>query len=288
MTPFPPSARSRYATSSASRWGSVDSFDPPGTYPIQQAFDDAGVISVPPHQIPPADAFMEILGDLPLASQPGEVRRYNTPMDVAGVLIARVTGGSLEEYLQDTIFSPLGMVDTGFQVPAAQLDRLTTLYGRDQAGQLVVSDPAEGGEWSEPPMFESGGGGLASTADDLLAFGRMMVNGSRHGNGQFLSDALFEEMTTTNLTLQQRPAGTFPPGLDAWGWGLGLGVITREGGIPSAGSVGWLGVTSTLLISDPAENVVSILLFQFDDLRWFGPVFRTFWDTVYSVVLASH
>ncbi len=260
-------------------------FDPPGTYPLQEAFVESGIAFAP---LPPAGEFMEILGGLPLASQPGEVWRYNTPMDVAGVLIERVTGGSLGNYLQEFVFSPLGMADTGFHVPEAKLDRFVTLYGRNpNTGEMEIRDPARGGVWVKPPAFESGGGGLVSTADDLLAFGRMLVNGSRHDDGQFLSDALFEEMTTNNLTLQQRSTGTFFPGLDAWGWGLGLGVITRESGLPRAGSVGWLGGTSTLLVCDPVEDMVAILLFQVDDLLWFRPVTNAFWSYVYPAIGAS-
>lgn len=263
-------------------------FDPPGTYPIQEAFAEAGIASMQqfPPDIPPADEFMTTLGELPLASQPGEVWRYNTPMDVAGVLIARVTGGSLEGYLQDIIFSPLGMVDTGFHVPDADIDRLTTLYNPSPAtGELEVSDPAEGGEWSEPPDFASGAAGLVSTADDLLAFGRMMLNGSRHDSGYLLSDALFAEMTTNNLTPTQKAAGTFFPGFwSTWGWGLGLGVVTLEGGIPSGGTVGWLGGTSTALIIDPVEEAVAVLLFQIEDPMWFGPVFSSFLANLYPAL----
>ena len=107
--------------------------------------------------------------------------------EILGVLIARVSGKSLGAFLQERIFEPLGMTDTGFQVPEAKLDRLPTCYGTDMVtGELVVLDEARGGYAARPPVFESGAGGLVSTVDDLLAFGRMMLaNGAREASASF-------------------------------------------------------------------------------------------------------
>jgi CubicO group peptidase (beta-lactamase class C family) len=124
---------------------------------------------------------MRRLGSLPLAHQPGEQWLYHMSAEILGVLIARVSGKSLGNFLQERIFAPLGMTDTGFHVPESKFDRLPTCYGRDMVtGELVVLD--------EPRPATPRAAGLrirgrraVSTVDDLLAFGRMML---LHGGGE--------------------------------------------------------------------------------------------------------
>src|SRR5438094_5787258 len=107
---------------------------------------------------------------LPLMHQPGEKWMYNTGSYVLGVLIARASGQPLEAFFRERIFEPLGMKDTGFSVPAAKLDRLATSYAvHPESGALEVYDVPVGGQWSSPPAFPSGAGGLVSTVDDFLA-----------------------------------------------------------------------------------------------------------------------
>ena len=125
---------------------------------------------------------------LPLMHQPGERWMYNTGSDVLGVLIARAAGQPLETFLRERIFEPLGMKDTGFSVPAAKLDRLATSYWTNpETGALEVYRRGRGGQWSRPPAFPSGGGGLVSTVDDYLAFGQMLLNKGKHGRERILS-----------------------------------------------------------------------------------------------------
>ena len=157
---------------------------PPDTYPIQRAMSELPLGQGPPNPpTPPApDEWIRRLGTLPLMHQPGEKWMYNTGSDVLGVLIARASGKPLETFLRERIFEPLGMKDTGFSVPAAKLDRLATSYWTNfPTGALEVYDEAEGGQWSRPPAFPSGAGGLVSTIDDYLAFGQMMLNKGKHG-----------------------------------------------------------------------------------------------------------
>ena len=142
---------------------------------------------------------------------PGDSWLYNTGSDVLGVLIARVAGRPFAEFLAERIFKPLGMRDTGFHVPATDLHRFTTAY-RPDGSQLAVTDPPEG-QWSAPPAFCSGSGGLVSTLDDLLAFQRMLLAG---GAG-VLSPEAVALMTTDHLTSAQRTASTVF--LDGQGWG---------------------------------------------------------------------
>jgi CubicO group peptidase (beta-lactamase class C family) len=163
---------------------------PPGTYPIQRVVSELQIFQGPPRpQAPPApDEWIRRLGTLPLMHQPGEKWMYHTGSDVLGVLIARASGQPFETFLRERLFEPLGMKDTAFSVPAARLDRLATSYWTNPAtGGSELYDAAEGGQWSRPPAFPSGGGGLVSTVDDYLAFGRMMLNRGTHGSERILS-----------------------------------------------------------------------------------------------------
>src|SRR4051794_585903 len=144
----------------------------PEPYPIQQAMAEQLVGFVPnPQAIPEPDEWMRRLGSLPLIRQPGEAWLYGTGSNVLSVLIARAADQSLGEFMQERLFEPLGMKDTGFSVPAEKLDRLATSYWTDFAtGELTLIDDPAKSNWSSPPVFASGAGGLVSTGDDLYAF----------------------------------------------------------------------------------------------------------------------
>ncbi len=146
----------------------------PDATPIQKAMSELrlGQGAPNPATIPAPDEWIRRLGTLPLMCQPGEKWLYNMGSDVLGVLIARATGQPFETLLRERIFEPLGMKDTGFSVPPANIDRLATSYRPNfQTGVLEVHDESAGGQWSRPPAFPSGGAGLVSTIDDYLAFG---------------------------------------------------------------------------------------------------------------------
>ena len=243
--------------------GAVMAF--PDVYPIQKAIAEAGIAPGPRPLSFSADEFMARVGGLPLVHQPGEQWMYHTGSDILGVLIARAAGMSLGDFLQERIFEPLAMKDTGFSVPEAKLDRLASCYHADPAtGRLAVYDEARGGPWARQPVFESGGGGLVSTADDYLAFGRMLLRYGRHGADRILSRPAVELMTADQLTPEQKASSPFVPGFwDTRGWGFGLSVITRRGGVGlSPGSFGWDGGFSTSGYCDPHEDMVGILLVQ--------------------------
>ena len=171
-----------------------------------------------PADVPAPDEWMATLSRIPLLNQPGEAWLYNTCSDIQGVLIARVSGRSLPEFLDERLFEPLGMVDTGFAVPAAKLDRFTSLYRIDPNGDPQLVD-APGGQWSSVPAFPSGAGGLVSTLDDWLAFARMMLADGTFDGRRLLSPASVRRMTTDHLTPAQREAGGLF--IEGQGWGFG-------------------------------------------------------------------
>lgn len=269
-------------------WGIV--MAPPDTYPIQKAMSEQLLGQGPPSPLtPPApDEWIRRLGTLPLMHQPGEKWMYNMGTDVLGVLIARAAGQPFETFLHERIFEPLGMKDTAFSVPPDKLDRLATSYMTNFAtGVSEVYDEAKDGQWSRPPAFPSGSGGLVSTAGDYLAFGQMMLNQGKHGNKRILSRPSVETMTTDQLTSEQKAGASFVDGyFDSHGWGFGMSVVTRrENMAEPVGKFGWNGGLGTSWYSDPGEEMVTILLTQ---QAWSSPnppnVCLDFWTSAYQAI----
>src|SRR3954451_21067680 len=170
---------------------------------------------------PHLDEWVRRLGALPLVHQPGDRWMYETAADVTGALIARATGMSFGDALRERIFDPLGMKDTGFSVGADSLGRLATAYAETNSptGEPVVEDGPDG-MWSRPPVFEGGGGGLVSTADDFLAFTSTLLAGGCHRGERILSRPSVTLMTSDQLTPEQKALSGFWRGyFDNIGWG---------------------------------------------------------------------
>ena len=264
-----------------SGYGEVAFLSP--TSPLQQALAANELpLSTWPFPGTP-DEFMRRLGSLPLAFQPGERWLYHMGSEIVGVLIARVSGKTLEAFLRERIFEPLGMKDTAFSVPGTKIGRLATCYGtRFPETELVVLED----EYSaRPPLFESGAGGLVSTADDLLAFGQMMLDRGTYRGHRILSRAAVEVMTTDQLTPGQKSLSPFFEGFwDSRGWGLGMSVVTRSIDLAEVpGRYGWDGAFGTSWYVDPRNKVIGVLMTQRrPHVPAIPPVVRDFWTGVYQ------
>ncbi len=227
-------------------------FMAPEPWPVVAAATEAGLATIGP---PQPDAFVEPdtwitrFGQLPLLAQPGELWLYNTGALVLSVLCARAAGTSFDEVLRTRIFEPLGMRDTGFHT--ADVDRLATAYQQTAEG-LVVWDPPNG-QWSRPATFPDGAAGLVSTADDLLAFARMLQRG---GDPVLTADQV-REMSRDQLSAEQREFGA--AFLGGRGWGLGTSVVLDG---PWAGAIGWDGGLGTSFLVHPARDLAVIVLTQ--------------------------
>lgn len=258
----------------------------PGDYPIVQAMMDKGVAVGP--QLPDApnpDAWLQNLGSLPLMHHPGEAWMYDTSLAALGALIARASGQPLEAFLRERVLEPLGMKDTGFSVPADKLHRLPVCYVHTpQTGQLEVFDPAgRESRFSRAPGFPSAAGGLVSTADDVLAFARMMLNRGEHGGKRLLSERSVELMTTDHITPAQKAISPFSPGFwESRGWGYALSIVTRsKPGEPRG--YGWDGGYGTSCYWDPETGVIGVLMTQrLMDSPSAPPVFVDFWRSTYE------
>ncbi|MCY0929883.1 serine hydrolase [Streptomyces sp. H27-H1] len=209
-----------------------------------------------PQDVAGPDEWMATLGRIPMLHQPGGAWLYNTCSDVLGVLIARVAGCSLPEFLAERIFEPLGMADTGFTVPAGQSGRFTHSYRAGADGGLDLVD-APDGQWSAMPAFPSGAGGLVSTADDYHRFARMLLD----EDGPLLTDGSVRRMTTDQLTPAQRAGAELF--LQGQGWGFGGSVdVTAADPWNVPGRYGWIGGTGTAAHIVPSTGAVTILLTQ--------------------------
>lgn len=269
-----------------SGYGEVAFLSP--TCPVQRALAEARLpLSAWPFA-GTADELMKRLGRLPLAHQPGERWLYHMGCEIAGVLISRVSGMPLGSFLRDRIFDPLGMTDTGFHVPESKIDRLATCYGTNYPSpDLVVLDEARGGQVARPPAYESGAGGLVSTVDDLLAFGRMMLQGGVYRDERILSRPSIELMTMDHITPEQKAASPFFEGFwETRGWGFGVSIVTGRRDLEDVpGRYGWDGAFGTSWYVDPKEELIGILMTQRrPDVLGIPAVTRDFWTSAYQLI----
>ncbi|WP_083587204.1 serine hydrolase domain-containing protein [Agrococcus sp. Marseille-P2731] len=205
---------------------------------------------------PAPDAWIARAARLPLLHEPGRGWSYNTGLDLAGVLLARAAGSSLGDVLADTLLEPLGMEDTGFRLRDDQVPRTAAAYAR-QEGELVLRDPAAGA-WAGAVPFESGAGGLVSTVEDLLSFGRMLVAGGRAGGRRVLSETAVAQMLAPG-----EPSSPDHPFLEGQSWSLGgsVDVVERQPW-EVLGRYGWIGGTGTALYVYPDAQAVLVWLTQ--------------------------
>ena len=220
-------------------------------WPVVTASDDLGLSTIgPPNPDvqPDPDTWIAGLGSLPLIAQPGERWLYNTGASVLGVLVARAAGQAFEDVVRTRLFEPLGMRDTAFWT--SQTERLATAYLPTPASLKVWDEPD--GRWSRRPDFPDGAGGLVSTADDLLAFSRMLLAG---GAG-VLSAASVRAMTSDQLTPEQKERGGLGPRFfEHLSWGFCQAVHPD-------GAFGWNGGFGASWLVKPDEDLTVIVLTQ--------------------------
>lgn len=216
-----------------------------------------------PTEIAGPEDWLRRFASLPLIAQPGERWMYQYGSDVLGILVARISGRSLGSFMRERIFEPLGMRDTSFVLPADKVDRLPVFYRFDHDSGIFqfIDDPARGA-WLGDGTLESGAAGLLSTADDWLAFSRMLLNKGRLGGERILSRAAVELMTTDQLTSEQREGAEVFFG-DYRSRAMGMAVDTaRRQVYTNPGRFGWDGGFGTTAWVDPAERLVGLVFLQ--------------------------
>jgi CubicO group peptidase (beta-lactamase class C family) len=208
---------------------------------------------------------MKRMAALPLVCAPGERFEYGHSIDVLGFILGRAAGCSLQEVMRRELFEPLGMADTSFWVPPEKRNRFVTNTLSKSVGDFEPA-PVSWFTTPEPGAYASGGQGLASTAEDFLAFARMLVRGDETAGGRLLSYETVRLMTTNRLTAAQRQVPFMGvPLFAARGFGLGVSVVMdackhAAAGAGSAGAFGWPGAFGGWWQADPANDLVLIWL----------------------------
>ena len=204
------------------------------------------------------------LAQAPLIHQPGTVWEYSLASDVLGRVVEAASGMRLGDFLEERLFGPLEMVDTGFAVPEAETARLA---------EPLATDPATGSpnlliDVSAPPANDSGGAGAVSTAADYLRFTQMLLNGGELDGVRILSPTTVRLMASDHLG--DRTEAPVTPGellIGTPGYTFGLGFAVREeagiAGVPgSEGEYMWAGYAGTYFWIDPEEELTAVLMTQ--------------------------
>jgi CubicO group peptidase (beta-lactamase class C family) len=206
----------------------------------------------------------ERLGKAPLIHQPGTAWEYSLAVDVLGRVVEKASGKRLGEFLDERMFKPLKMVDTGFSVPADKMARVAQAFPKDPA----TGDAVRLIDVSAPPKNDSGGAGGVSTASDYLRFAQMMLNGGRLDDVQILSRTTVQLMTSDHLGSDVRRVvepGEVLLGTKGYTFGLGFAVRKENGLAGVAGSAGefmWGGYAGTYFWIDPKEQLAAVLMAQ--------------------------
>jgi CubicO group peptidase (beta-lactamase class C family) len=207
---------------------------------------------------------MKKLAAAPLQFQPGTTWEYSRSVDVLGHLLERISGQPLDQYLQEKLFKPLGMKDSGFWVAPEKQGRIAEAFETDPDTKAKVSLI----DIRKAPKLLSGGGGAVSTAGDYLRFTQMLLNGGELDGVRILSRKtvaymLSDHLGTVRATSLQRGAAYLPgPG---YGFGLGFAVRTESGEASTPGTVGdanWGGLGGTYFWVDPKENLSVVWMAQ--------------------------
>ena len=222
---------------------------------------------------------MKQLGKLPLAFQPGERFQYGLNTDLLGCLIEVISGQSLEEFLRQNIFEPLGMRDTYFNLPSSKGPRLATVYTEDDNHKIIPWSHTFRNLDPDYPIISktyfSGGAGLTSTAYDYAVFLQMLLNGGVYNGKRILSPRTVEMMTSNQLDFHYNGTNDF---------GLGFEIVTDKGanlGPRNKGSFSWGGYYGTTYWADPRAKLVCLIMTQ-QTPNSHGDLANKFTDIVYS------
>jgi CubicO group peptidase (beta-lactamase class C family) len=227
----------------------------------------------PPFQSPGGlQGMVDKLAQLPLDFSPGTAWNYSVSIDVLGYLVEKLSGQTFGEFLRTRLFEPLGMSDTAFQVPEDKIERFASCYQPAGPGPgLKRQDDARESRFARPPVVESGGGGLVSTAHDYLRFCRMMLNGGELDGVRILSPKTVALFSLNYLPDGREVADMAFPGMFSEssyagvGFSLACGVNVEVAKTRLPGSLGeyfWGGAAATAFWIDPKEELTVVFMTQ--------------------------
>ncbi len=216
--------------------------------------------SKPLHTSTDLSTLSNAVASLPLAHQPGARWTYSYSVDMMARIIEVASGTPIQQFLQNRILDPLGMVDTHFEVPASKQDRLATLYTADDEGAFHARPYSS--------TFPRGNTGLFSTATDYYRFAQMLLNRGQLDGVQVLKPKTVDLMMRNHLPDALIPIQAGPMTLTGTGFGLGMGVqvapYPAESG-PKPGTNWWLGASGTYFWIDRENEMVAVLMTQVAD-----------------------
>lgn len=216
------------------------------------------------------------LSGIPLLYHPGTTWNYSRSTDVLGYLIEVLSGKSLDLFMKERIFIPLGMKDTDFSVPKEKFDRIGAVYAPDSAGIEIIMKP-DTNMVSVPVKFLSGNGGLYSTATDYMIFSQMLLNKGEYDGVRILASSTVDLMTTNQISNIKMPDDDFfGPLMSGMGFGFGFAVLNdneKANIIGTKGSYWWSGSGNTYFYIDPHEDLSLLLMTQFVP-NYYYPIFK--------------
>lgn len=233
-----------------------------GNTPVDKMYQSANPLGEPSLQ-----AFITKMAALPLLYQPGTKWVYSVSVDVQGYLVEKLSGKTFPEFLRTRLFEPLGMVDTGFSVPASKVSRVATIYSWNRDKGALAPEPIDPGI-SKLPALPSGGGGLYGTAADYFRFAQMLLNGGELDGTRLLKKATVDMMRTNVLSdaVLNGDNGIgqarFSP---AQGFGYDFAVVIDPDGAKrqvGKGSYWWWGIAGTWFWIDPTNDIVFVGIIQ--------------------------
>ncbi len=229
--------------------------------PVASAYAKAGINNLFNYTL---EESIPALADIPLGYQPGTQWVYSISVDVQGYLVERLSGQKFDEFLQERLFDPLDMAETGFFVKPENADRLARQYQPRQDGTLARTDT---GAFLNPPKFLSGGGGLTSTAGDYMKFVQMHLNGGELNGKRVLSKEAVEIMRSNQLPDAVPSIGQLYPGN---GFGVDFAIVNDSAAFQGAplGTHWWWGIAGSWFWIDPISNIGFIGMIQNSDILY--------------------
>jgi len=229
--------------------------------PVANAYAKAGINNLFNYTL---EESIPALADIPLGYQPGTQWVYSISVDVQGYLVERLSGQKFDEFLQERLFDPLDMAETGFFVKPENADRLARQYQPRQDGTLARTDT---GAFLNPPKFLSGGGGLTSTAGDYMKFVQMHLNGGELNGKRVLSKEAVEIMRSNQLPDAVPGIGQLYPGN---GFGVDFAIVNDSAAFQGAplGTHWWWGIAGSWFWIDPVSNIGFIGMIQNSDILY--------------------
>ena len=252
-----------------------------GDSPVDRIYNESGFFT----SAEGLGDFAQRVAGLPLLASPGDRWNYSVSTDILGRVVEVASGQSFDAVLQARILDPLDMSDTAFVVPPEKRDRFTANYARPSGNLQMIDSPVDG-QYTQPPRWLSGGGGLASTASDYIRFAQMLLQDGELGGVRVLAPETVQAMRSNRLpdALVPIQLGTFlSPG---YGFGLGFAVVVDADASPEPDNDGvfrWAGAANTFFWIDPEAELIGMVWTQFNPFAAYD-IEREFQILVYEAL----